>query len=134
MTGYKSPPAKRSTIRVQIEYTNLERLAERYAAGMTWKALGAGIGVSAATVRRAVALGEYPHDNSLRSALGLPVTAPAPVCVKCGVVHLRKTCPPAQPTARRPRRTRRARNRANVRQRVAWLLTKGIHESHLLRY
>ena len=87
MTGYKSPPARRSEIRVQTPYTNLERLAARYATGMTWKALGAGIGVSAATVRRAVMLGEYPNDNELRRRLGIPELAPAPVCPVHGVVH-----------------------------------------------
>lgn len=121
MTGYKSPPAKRSTIRVQIEYTNLERLAEKYRAGMTWKAIGDEIQVSAATVRRAVVLGIYPSDNKLRTALGLPVTAPAPVCPRCGVVHLRKTCPPAQPIKRRRRPSRRAQARTHMAARWAWM-------------
>lgn len=28
-----------------------------------------------------------------RGALGLPLTAPAPVCPSCGIVHLSKRCP-----------------------------------------
>ena len=31
-----------------------------------------------------------PRNHATLKALGLPVTAPAPVCPRCGVVHLRK--------------------------------------------
>ena len=39
----------------------------------------------------AIAKGRTPQKASVRAALGLPVTAPAPVCPRCGVVHY-KTC------------------------------------------
>lgn len=119
MTGYKSPPAKRSTIRVQPQYTNLERLAARYATGMTWKALGAEIGVSAATVRRAVVLGLYPANNKDRAALGVPLVGTAELCPVhgkvCAVKHRAATAP------RKPRRpSRKAQSRAHMSQRMAW--------------
>ncbi len=107
MTGYKSPPAKRSTIRVQPLYPNLERLAAMYALGMTWKAIGAEIGVSAATVRRAVVLGLYPANNKDRAALGVPEVAEVEVCPRCHTTHQRKTCPPKKTAAPRRKRLNR---------------------------
>lgn len=70
-----------------------------------WEAVASEIGVSLGTTVR-VANGYEPKQPAIREALGLPVTAPAPVCPKCGVVHIRKTCPPAGP--RKPRRNVKA--------------------------
>lgn len=36
--------------------------------------------------------GREPKRPDVRAALGLPVTAPAPVCAKCGQVHVAKRC------------------------------------------
>ena len=44
-----------------------------------------------------VARGKQSAPNSLLLALGLPVTAPAPVCPVHGVVHTAKRCPKAAP-------------------------------------
>src|SRR3972149_7987394 len=41
----------------------------------------------------AIAKGRTPQKTSIRAALGLPVTAPAPVCPPCGNVPLARRCP-----------------------------------------
>lgn len=79
-------------------------------------------GVPAATLCAIYKHGRDPQNAEYRRILGLPVLAPAPVCARCGVVHLRRTCPPApSATPRRRRPSRKARNRLNVRIGHAWL-------------
>lgn len=37
--------------------------------------------------------GKFPRSPAKRFALKLPALAPAPVCPKCGIVHVTKRCP-----------------------------------------
>ncbi len=72
----------------------------------TWRAITAlpqFSGVSFATLR-AVYYGREPQTPDVRRALGLPVTAPVPVCENCGEPHVRKTCPNKAKTTGKPRR------------------------------
>ena len=62
-----------------------------------------GIVVTAGTVHR-FANGIEPKRNDLRHALGLPVTAPAPVCPRHGVVHVSRRCPADNSKPRQKRR------------------------------
>lgn len=57
----------------------------------------------------AVARGARQPTPQVLKALGLPVVKhmPAPVCARCGVVHVRKTCPNGSKAAR-PRRRYKA--------------------------
>ena len=88
------PPRRRSNpIVVQPLNSNRKRIWSDYARLMTWRAVGAEYGVSAGAVYRLAVSNKEPHDNAIRAAIGLPITAPAPVCGKCGVVHLAKRCP-----------------------------------------
>lgn len=57
-------------------------------------------GVAAGTLC-SISKGYEPKSLHVRLALGLPAYMSTPVCPRCGVVHVRKTCPPAQPSARR---------------------------------
>lgn len=43
------------------------------------------------TVQRILS-GQEPREPNLRDALGLPCYAPAPICSKCGTVHVTKKC------------------------------------------
>lgn len=43
------------------------------------------------TIQRVLS-GKEPINPAIRDALGLPCLAPAPVCPKCGVVHVTKKC------------------------------------------
>jgi len=38
---------------------------------------------------------KFPEDPVIRYALGLPAMRPAPVCPRCGRVHVRRSCPDA---------------------------------------
>ena len=58
----------------------------------SYRAVAKTLGVTAPTLRRYVLLGEEPRDPHKRAALGLPLTAPAPVCRVHGVVHV-GACP-----------------------------------------
>ncbi len=44
-----------------------------------------------------------PRDPHIRAALNLPALAPAPVCPRCGMVHVAKRCM-SQQERPRPRR------------------------------
>ena len=63
-----------------------------------------GIRVTRATVWRFLHEELEPERPALRAALGLPVTAPAPVCPRHGVVHVSRRCPPDNSKPRPKRR------------------------------
>ena len=44
-----------------------------------------------------------PHKPEIIKSLGLPITAPAPVCPKCGGVHVTKRCTANKPAPRKRR-------------------------------
>lgn len=60
-------------------------------------------GVSHGVIQR-VLLGLEPQSPRIRAALNLSALAPAPVCAKCGRVHVAKRCT-AGPKVRRRRRS-----------------------------
>ncbi len=58
----------------------------------SWRKVGEVFGVSGAVVFR-IAKSDYePQDKIIRAALGLPVMRLAPVCDKCGDIHVTKRC------------------------------------------
>ena len=84
------PPRRRSKPFVVPQLHSVRnRLADDYALLMTWKSVGEKYGVSGRVVYRLVVDDKEPRDNAIRARLGLPALAPAPVCVRCGVVHSR---------------------------------------------
>jgi len=84
------PRRKQTSIAVQTLNNDRKRLWGDYRHLGTWRAFGAKFGVSPNIAYRYVVKGKEPRSSHDRRALGLPVTAPAPVCLRCGVVHLRK--------------------------------------------
>lgn len=69
----------------------------------TWRAVAGKYRVTSGMAYR-IAMHDYePHDPHIRAALGLPALAPAPVCLKCGEVHVAKRCL-SQQERKRPRR------------------------------
>lgn len=65
-------------------------LLARRATGMPWRRIAADFpGVPAGTLC-AIAKGREPKGARIRRALGLPAMQPAPVCPRCGVVHVRQ--------------------------------------------
>lgn len=75
----------------------------------TWKALGEKLGIKPLTAYRFVCYGTKPRSAAEQIALGLPVLAPAPVCARCGIVHLAKRCPAMKADlSSKPRRNWRA--------------------------
>lgn len=98
------PPLRKKTDLSLLTTGNTvqERLRARYGALQDWKAVGAENGVSGGMAYR-VATSDYePRDNGIRSKLGLPVMAPVPVCIHCGVPHVTKRCTAKQ--AGKPRK------------------------------
>ena len=91
MTGYKNPP-RRKTKKIHLTPRNAisKRLLELYAVHLTWKAVGAEIGITGGMAYRVAVQGYEPRDNAIRSSLGLPVLAPAPVCLVHGKVCVKK--------------------------------------------
>ena len=68
------------------------RLEKAYKRLGTWRAVGREFGLSSGMAFR-IARREYePKDVHIRAQLGLAAMAPAPVCPKCGVVHVSRRC------------------------------------------
>lgn len=67
-----------------------------------WRAVGDVHGITGGMAYKIAVYGQEPKDPHIRLVLGLPAMAPAPVCERCGVVHVRRRCP----AARRARRWR----------------------------
>jgi len=87
------------------------RIKLAYATRHNWRAVAAQYGVSSGMAYR-IAVNDYePREAHIRHKLGLPALAPAPVCAKCGEVHVTKRC---TSSGDKPRRPRIAINLANV--------------------
>ena len=81
------------------------RLLSDYAGLMTWEKVGTKYGVSGGMAFRVAVHGYEPRKPETRRKLGLPIYMPAPVCPKCGGVHVTKRCTAKPPDApKRPRR------------------------------
>lgn len=65
------------------------RVAALYRVLGTWDAVARKIGISRGMAWR-VANGYQPKDNTIRAALGLPVSVSVDSCPKCGKAHLVK--------------------------------------------
>jgi len=57
-----------------------------------WRAVGREFGIPARTAWRISERDYVPKNAHLRTKLGLTTLAPAPVCPKCGKVHVTKRC------------------------------------------
>lgn len=94
----KPPPRRRTDFsHVTICDTVRRQLRVDYDQLGGWRAVGEKYGVKAGTVQRVATSAYEPRDPAIRLALGLPVTAPAPICLDCGQVHVASAC-----TARKP--------------------------------
>lgn len=70
-----------------------QRLAEAYRRLKNWRAVGREFGISEGMAWRLVNEAGYePKDAHIRVRLGLPALMPAPVCGRCGEVHVAKRC------------------------------------------
>jgi len=69
-----------------------------------WAQIGESFsGVRIGTLKRIAYDPQYvPKRADICQTLGLPLTAPAPVCPRHGVVHIPRRCPPDNPKPRRP--------------------------------
>jgi hypothetical protein len=78
----------------------LKKDYSRHSDGGGWREVGKAYGVSGAMAYR-IANSDYePKDPHARFLLGLPVFAQAPVCSKCGEVHVAKRCTRRKPPER----------------------------------
>jgi hypothetical protein len=58
-----------------------------------WRAVAVEWQIPPGTLCRIAETDYEPKDPHKRVLLRLPALESAPVCIRCGVVHLRKTCP-----------------------------------------
>jgi len=68
------------------------RVQRCYEKAGNWRAVGAELGISGGMAYRIAVDGYEPKEVHIRVRLGLPAMAPAPVCAKCGEVHVAKRC------------------------------------------
>lgn len=82
------------------------RIARLRSSGKKWREIGIEFpDVPLGTLCRIYKDSRYePKRPDIRAALGLPCYAPAPVCVKCGIVHVTKRCTAKRNTSAAPRR------------------------------
>lgn len=93
----RQPPAVANVQTLDALRRDLLALRAEHNPPTPWRVLAARWpGVPAGTLC-AISKGREPHKASVRAALGLPVTAPAPVCPVHGVVHP-GACPKVKPT------------------------------------
>lgn len=57
-----------------------------------WRRVGAELGISGGMAYRIAVDGYEPREAQIRVRLGLAAMAEAPVCERCGVVHVSKRC------------------------------------------
>lgn len=57
-----------------------------------WRAVGEKFGISEGMAWRIVHEGYEPRDAMIRLRLELPAMGVAPVCPRCGIVHVKKRC------------------------------------------
>ena len=68
-------------------------IQNRYKKLQNWRAVGAALGISGGMAYRIAVDGYEPKDVQIRLQLGLAALAPAPVCRRCGQVHVSRHCP-----------------------------------------
>ena len=68
-------------------------IRENHRVSESWEKTGEDYKISGGMAYRIAVQGYEPKDAHIRAVLGLPILAPAPVCPKCNVVHVRATCP-----------------------------------------
>ena len=87
----KTPPRQKHSVQ-SLDMARNE-LRGIYAEYKSWRrvAIEYGSKIPAGTLC-AIAKGREPKKAIHRAALGLPALAPAPVCLKCGAVHVTKRC------------------------------------------
>jgi len=79
---------------------SLQRAYIRHSNDGGWRKVGDEYGITGAMAFR-IANSDYePKDPHILSTLGLPAYAPAPVCPKCGKVHVTKRCTVKKPPER----------------------------------
>lgn len=101
------------------------RLRARIAAAGGVRAVSAELSENPGYVSQ-VAAGKRRASNRLRAKLGLPpLTAPAPVCQTCGVVHVRRSCPARQRQPSGPRRVRYSERDTLSALALVWRLAVG---------
>src|SRR4030067_1429902 len=81
-----------------------EKLREDYSELKSWNWVARMNGISKGMAWRIARKGYEPKKNLIRIRLNLPVLVPAPVCLKCGQVHVAKKCMANNGNGRRPRR------------------------------
>lgn len=86
------------TIALSALDTVRRKLAKSYLERRTWRSVAAEFGISPAMAWRIVMQGYEPHEAHIRFLLKLPALLPAPVCLKCGAVHVTKRCTANQNT------------------------------------
>ena len=70
----------------------------------TWRATAKFFGISGGMAWRIGVTGYEPKETKIRTKLQLPSLVPAPVCLKCGQVHVTKKCTANNGNGHRPRR------------------------------
>ncbi len=68
------------------------RMEKAYKRLGTWRRVGEAFGISSGMAFRIARRGYEPKDAKIRAKLGLASYAQAPVCEKCGVVHVSRRC------------------------------------------
>ncbi len=58
----------------------------------TWQLVGDELKINKGLAYRIAKTDYEPHEPHLRELLDLPILMPAPVCPRCGVVHVTKRC------------------------------------------
>jgi len=70
-------------------------LKNEYKQTGNWRLVAKEFGISKAMAWRIANTDYDPKDAHIRARLGLPAMRPAPVCPRCGRVHVRRSCPDA---------------------------------------
>jgi hypothetical protein len=70
-----------------------QKLLKAHFSGKTWAEIGADYGCSGGLIHRIVYQDYEPKEPHIRFRMGLSSMLPAPVCPRCGIVHVTKRCP-----------------------------------------
>jgi len=79
------------------------KIVQKFEIKKHWQPTADDFKISRGLAYRIAVEGYEPKDPHIRAALELPVLVPAPVCPKCGEVHVTKKCTKNKPAKRRPR-------------------------------
>ncbi len=71
-------------------------IQRRYSREKNWRKVASFYGINVGMAWR-IAHGYEPKEAHIRHILDLPALVPAPVCPKCGQVHVTKRCTAARP-------------------------------------